>query len=255
MSAAALATATRLDEATLLDHTSHSWSVTVFPAAREAVLCLVPTIVPARVPSGKPVDHERAEREATRRAATKVRRLCAANGLDRLWTLTYAVEPTGEAQVLEDMARFNRRMKATYPKWRYLYVIERGSRNGRLHVHFATNAFVPKATVAARWNHGFVDCRRITTGRNGDARGAARYLAKYVTKSTGDGGRDMFRRRYVPGLGLVLQAINIRIADYVRAEAAVSLIMGAGAPSYVWRSTEAPDWRGPPCTVAWWPIK
>jgi hypothetical protein len=230
----------------------YRWQATCYPKAAEAVITLVDTDRPARLPSGKPPDPERSEKEAARRAKTKCRRLCVANGLDRLWTLTYAVAPADERAVIADMARFMRRMRAIFPKWRYLYVIERGSENGRLHVHFATNCFVPKSAVAARWGHGFVDARRLTTGRGGDPRAAARYLSKYVGKAAGGQQRRRSGRRFVPGLGLVLDAITTTHGDLIDAEASVVLLMAMGAPKHVWRSAESEDWRGPPCSVAFW---
>lgn len=230
----------------------YHWQATSYVAARETVITLQPIEPPPRVPSGKPVDHERAEREAARRAKTKCRRLCVANGLDRLWTLTYECAPADEDQVIRDMARFNRKMRELLPKWRYLYVIERGSKNGRLHVHFATNAFVPKATIAARWGHGFVDARRLTSGRGGDPRAAARYLSKYVSKAGCDQQRRRSRRRFIPAEGLRLDAVRTSFSDELDAERYVQALMGGILPKHVWRSCESEDWRGPPCTVAFW---
>lgn len=230
----------------------YHWQATCYPGAKEAVITLQPIEPLPKIPSGKPVDHERAEREASRRAKTKCRRLCVANGLDRLWTLTYETEPESEAEVLADVARFMRKMRALIPKWRYLYVLERGSKNGRLHVHFATNAFVPKQTVAARWRHGFVDARRLSTGRGGDPRAAARYLSKYVSKAGSNEQRGRHRRRFIPGEGLRLTTVRTTSSDYICAERSVETVMASGPPNHVWRSSESEDWRGPPCTVAFW---
>lgn len=183
-----------------------------------------------------------------------MRRLCVANGLDRLWTLTYAVEPENEAAVRADLARFFERIQKRVGHLRYLYVIEHGSKSGRLHAHFATNRFLPKGAVAAGWNNGYVDGRRLVRGRGGDARAAATYLAKYVSK--GDErpeGRERSRRRYVPSLGLSLVAIRIVTSTEHHAEVALIELMG-GAPDYVWRSAGDDEWRGPPCVVAWWSV-
>jgi hypothetical protein len=229
------------------------WSVSAYRKAREGVITLQEIDPSPRVPSGKPPDPERSEREAARRAKTKVRRLCVANGLDRLWTVTYATEPESEAQIVRDVAVMMRRLHHRFPKWRYLYVIERGEKSGRLHVHFATNVFVPKAVVASTWDHGFVDVRRITTGRGGDPRVAARYLSKYVAKASDDGRRERSRRRFVPSLGLLLDCVKSQHNDYYEAERALAVLVGGGPPQHVWRSSETSDWRGPPCTVAFWP--
>lgn len=229
------------------------WRVTAYPKAREGVVTLQEIDPAPRIPSGKPYDGERAEREARRRASTKCRRLCVANGLDRLWTLTYAVAPEDERQVVADVARFMRKMRDRFPNWRYLYVIERGTENGRLHCHFATNAFVPKSCVAAAWTHGFVDARRLTRGRSGDPRAAARYLSKYVSKPQSDEHRRRSGRRFVPGLGLRLDTATCDCDNRYVAERALSLYMGGGTPNFVWHSEQSDDWRGPPCTVAFWP--
>jgi len=232
-----------------------AWTVTAYPAAKEAVVSVQPTERPPRSPSDKPVDHERAEYEARRRATTKVRRLCVENGLDRLWTLTYRVEPAGDEQVKRDVGVFMEKMRERFPRWAYLYVVEHGSKSGRLHAHFATNAFVPKSAVAACWPHGFVDGRRLTSGRAGDARAAATYLAKYVSKPDGElRHRRRSGRRYVPGLMLKHTVVRILVRSEHHAEVVLAEMMG-GAPNYVWRSCSAEDWRGPPCTVAWWPVR
>lgn len=230
------------------------WSVTAYPGAREGVITWTQTRdpdAPCGVP--RPPDPERSEYEAARRAKTRVRRLCVANGLDRLWTLTYAVEPADTAQVVRDVADCMRRLRNRFRRWRYLYVIEYGEKSGRLHVHFATNCFVPKQAVAACWSHGFVDVRRLNAGRGGDPRAAARYLSKYVAKAHDSGRRQRSRRRFVPGHGLRLDAVRSQHHDYYEAERALAVMLGGAPPNHVWTSRESESWRGPPCTVAFWP--
>lgn len=236
-------------------HFSHArsvWQLSTYTGAGEAVICSVRTNPERGKPSGKPVDHDRAEQEACRRAATKVRRLAVANELSRLWTLTFAVEPADERAVVKEMAAFMKKCAATFRNWKYIYVIERGEKNGRLHVHFATNRFVPKSAVQKLWGNGFVDARHLGRGGGGGARNAAKYLAKYCTKAGGNAQRPKHSRRFVPSHRLVLHRSTSFHLDYYDAERQAVADMHGRKPSYVWSSSEAKDWRGPPCTVAFW---
>ncbi len=67
-----------------------SWTLNLYAEAAEAGGCL--WMPPRSEPSGRPVDPERSQLEARRRARRMVRRYCAANRLNRLGTLTYAGE-------------------------------------------------------------------------------------------------------------------------------------------------------------------
>ena len=67
------------------------WAFSLYPEAAEGGGCLsVRRSVVAE--SGGPPNVERAQEEAARRARAKVRRYAAANGLNRLGTLTYRGE-------------------------------------------------------------------------------------------------------------------------------------------------------------------
>lgn len=71
--------------------TRAGWVLSLYPKAGEGGGCFVSSHQPDRtyVARGQARDPERAATEAGRRARAKLRRYCAANGLNRLGTLTY----------------------------------------------------------------------------------------------------------------------------------------------------------------------
>lgn len=93
------------------------WWLSLYPAAGEGGGCFVSSWAPGReyVARGKGSDPVRAAEEAGRRARARLRRYCAANGLNRLGTLTYAGEGCHDtAQVRSDVARFFRYLRAGF---------------------------------------------------------------------------------------------------------------------------------------------
>ena len=113
------------------------WTLKLFPAAGEGGGCLV---VGRREGSGRRPDPERAAAEAARRARGKIRRYCAANGLNRLGTLTYAGAGCHQpAQLRADVATFFRGvregLRGGAPP--YLWVSQWHPGGHGLHVHFA----------------------------------------------------------------------------------------------------------------------
>jgi len=93
------------------------------------------------------VDPERSVNEATMRAKRKVRRYCAANGLNRLGTLTYRGEGCHESgELRRDLSRFWRRLRAGVGEvLPYLWVPEWHSGGHGLHAHFAVGRFVSRS--------------------------------------------------------------------------------------------------------------
>lgn len=70
----------------------------------------------------------------------------------------------------------------------YLWVPEWHKSGHGLHAHFAVGQFVPRSLIEQAWGRGFVHIKRLSdlpvgTTRRDEARVAARYLSKYVTKT------------------------------------------------------------------------
>ena len=146
----------------------------------------------AYVPGTPATDPERSRAEAARRARAKVRRYCAANRLNRLGTLTY------RGAGCHDPLQLRARRGGVLPRparrsggkpFPYLWVrgvaqdrprSARALRGGAVHRH--------ASRIEAAWGHGFVHIKRLSDLPVGstsvhEARRAAGYLSKYVTKS------------------------------------------------------------------------
>ena len=90
------------------------WNLNLYPNAGEASGYFIPTLRPKNNSTfAKNPDSERSNKEASRRAKSKVRRYCAENKLNRLGTLTYAGEGChDQAQIREDLSQFFKNLKA-----------------------------------------------------------------------------------------------------------------------------------------------
>src|SRR5665811_406031 len=177
-------------------------SVTVYPTAGEATGAWVPRdrseikkvkgVVPDVIANRK---------RSARRAQGRARRYCAANGCDRLWTLTFGDSfghaPTSFAETMRHAQRFVRRLRASglIPAgFALLVTAEKGSKNGRWHIHLVFAGYLPVLRVRAIWGLGAVQCPkgRRHRGRHGkapalnEARRVATYVAKYVGKDFED---------------------------------------------------------------------
>lgn len=88
-------------------------------------------------------ERERLNRlRAARRARTKVRRLCKAQGLDTLLTLTYRGNQWDMEVCKAHFRLFMMRMNRLLGRWHYVAAFERQQR-GALHVHVATREIPP----------------------------------------------------------------------------------------------------------------
>lgn len=236
------------------------WNLSLYPDAAEAGGCFVASTRPVVTGvKGSAANPERARQEAARRARARVRRYCAANRLNRLGTLTY--EPPGchDPLVLrEDVGRFFRRLRAGLggDALPYLWVPEWHKTDHGQHVHFAVGRYVKQTLIEQAWGQGFVSIKRlgdvpVGTGALGEARRAAGYLSKYVTKS--------FDVRRVPGLHRFDVAQGFRPHKVVvHGVSCDDVIEQACAhfkglwPDKVWRSSDVEDWQGPPAVWASW---
>lgn len=150
---------------------------------------------------------ERALKVAANRAKTRARKLCKANGVDTLLTLTYWANETDLAKCKADVKNFNWRMKAVLPEFGFVAFFEKQER-GAWHVHMAT-ARIPKVfervnstgqsykvksfdVIRAIWRSvtkerkGNVDVARSKGKQRSSAR-IASYIAKYIAKAFAEG--------------------------------------------------------------------
>jgi hypothetical protein len=195
-----------------------------------------------------------------------VRRYCAANRLNRLGTLTY--EGTGchdPGQLRDDVAMFFRALRAGLGRgtFAYLWVAEWHKSGHGLHVHFAVGRFVERWRIEQAWGRGFVHIKLlgdlpVGSGVMAEARKAAGYLSKYVTKTfEGEGDGDATRRiaglhRYEVAQGFQPATIRFTGRRYEDVVAAACEHMGGGLPEYVWRSWEQEGWIAPPAVWVQW---
>ena len=236
------------------------WALTLVPAAGEAggSFRYAGSAAASGGRGGPAADPERARAEATRRARAKVRRYCAANGLNRLGTLTYAGEGNHDPALLRDHVRvFFRRLRAAVGRdFPYVWVPEWHKSGHGLHLHFAVGRFIARSVIEEAWGRGFVHIKLlgdlpIGSGALAEARVAAGYLSKYVGKSFEDGQRVPGMHRYEVAQGFQPATQQVYGRTAWEAIGAASEVMG-GPPSVCWSSDEAEGWQGPPAVWVQW---
>ncbi|MFC8504137.1 hypothetical protein ACFUC1_17390 [Pedococcus sp. NPDC057267] len=231
------------------------WVASLYPDAGEAGGSLQYPV--RRRPSFGPGDPERAKAEAGRRARTKVRRYCAANRLNRLGTLTYAGKGCHDPkQARADAGEFFRALRAELggEALPYLWVPEWHPGGHGLHLHFAVGRYIKRSAIERAWGRGFVHIKLLGdlptgSGRLEEARLAARYLGKYVTKDADQGWEGL--HRYEVAQGFQPARVSI-IASTGRDTIAQLAEQMARPPDYVWWSSETQDWQGPPAVWVSW---
>ena len=189
-----------------------------------------------------------------------MRRYCASNRLNRLGTLTYRGEGCHDPVALRGhVRRFFRDLRSGLggEPLAYVWVPEWHHTDHGLHVHFAVGRFVPRGLIESAWGRGFVHVKLLGDLPVGstsldEARVAARYLSKYVTKTfTDPTARVQGLHRY--GLAEGFQPSRVRLhgrsPDQVIDQA--SDLFGA-PPAFRWSSAEVADWPGPPAIFAQW---
>ena len=113
---------------------------------------------------GKRVEFERSVAEAGRRARTKVRRYCAANGLNRLGTVTYAGSGVHDPLVVRrDLAVFFRNLRGALggDAFPYVWVPELHPDGHGFHAHFAVGRYVKRSLITDAWGQGFVHIKLL----------------------------------------------------------------------------------------------
>jgi hypothetical protein len=204
------------------------------------------------VVSGRDADPDRSRQEAARRARGRLRRYCAANGLNRLGTLTYAppfCKDPGE--VRRHAGLFFRTLRSSLggEPLPYVWVPEFHADGERLHLHFAVGRYIKRSLIEDAWGHGWVHIKLLSdlpvgSGSLAESRKAAGYLSKYVAKSFGD--PRIPRRHRQP---MRMQVWGRSSHDVV---AQASDLLGRRGPERVWRSDEQEGWQGPPAVWAQW---
>ena len=126
-----------------------------------------------------------------------IRLISANNDLDIFITLTFAQEPT-IPESKKQLDNFFKRLKRVYKDLKYLYVLEFGSRKGRLHYHCLMNIEINKEIFYSKkkfksinhkayerefskkyWKNGFVDIRNLGVEGNTNI---ALYVATYLVE-------------------------------------------------------------------------
>lgn len=216
---------------------------------------------PMWVPAGRASDPQRASAEAARRARGKVRRYCAANGLSRLGTLTYAGEGVFDpVEVRRHVAVFFRDLRSALGGRRlpYLWVPEWHKTHG-LHLHFGLGQYVDYRLIRATWGRGIIHIKRLSnlpvgSGELAASRAAAGYLSKYVTKSFDDTEhpRILGRHRYDVAQGFQPQATRFRGVSSGQVLGQAVEVMGGRQPAISWSSDGVEGWRAPPAVWFAW---
>ena len=241
----------------------YGWSLTLLPTAREAGGCFRRFDDGRRSSSAGPaVDLDRSCDEAARRARSKTRRYCVANGLTRFWTLTYDGAGCHDPrQVKRDVGEFFRelRVRLDGKPFPYLWTAEWHKTDHGLHVHFVVGRYVKRNVINAAWGWQTVPGRGFTFGKLiGDlpvgstgvdeARRVASYLSKYV-------GKDFDSTRFLPGwhryeVAQGFQPTEVRLTGRTETEvlAKASAAMGR-RPDVYWSSRQDPTWGNRPQAV------
>jgi hypothetical protein len=237
------------------------WSLTLYPDAREAGGTFVPSLPYRRGGGikGHAADPARARLEAARRAKGRVRRYCAANGLNRLGTLTYrGAGCHDQRQVREHVGEFFRQLRSELggKPFPYAWVPEWHKTDHGLHLHFAVGQFIKRSLIEASWPHGWVHIKLIGdlpvgAGTVGEARVAAGYLSKYVGKAFEDTSRIDGLHRYDLAQGFTPRFERITGNSPDAVINAASQRLGSD-PLLVWSSQDTPGWQGGPAIWAQW---
>lgn len=176
------------------------------------------------------------------------------HGIWRMLTLTFAAKTELEDReaVRLQVKRFLAGLRQKFPGIAYIYVLELHPGGHGYHAHIGVNRFVDKRLLQAEWSHGWSDVRSLAskkrTGSRDDARGAARYLAKYAVKAE-DEGRLAGKHRYERSQSGRIPETVIECDSW---QAAVQWVRDhcKTLDPWEWCSDDAEgDWLGPRCRI------
>jgi hypothetical protein len=232
------------------------WSFNLYPDAGEGGGCFVRPLRP--LSQGGPPNPGRSRQEAARRARAKLRRYCAASRLNRFATLTYAGAGCFDpVQLRADVAEFFRGLRRELggEPLPYAWVPEWHPGGHGLHVHLAVGRYVKQRLIADVWGRGIAHIKLIGdlpvgSGALEEARVAAGYLAKYVSKSIGDE-RIPRLHRYEVAQGFQPEKVPLRGVSEAAVVERASERMGS-APARIWRSAGQEGWQGSPAYWCAW---
>jgi hypothetical protein len=233
------------------------WTFSLYPDAAEGGGCFVPPYAAEGARGGRP-DPARSLEEAGRRARSKLRRYCAANRLNRFGTLTYATSCRDPRQLRADVGEFFRGLRCELggDPLPYAWTSEWHPGGHGLHVHFAVGRYVRQSLIRDVWARGIVHIKLIGdlphgSGALEEARVAAGYLAKYVSKSMDDERRVAGLHRYEVAQGF--QPERVQLIGAVEEEVLGEAVARMGRrPSRLWRSVSADGWSKPPAVWCAW---
>ena len=144
------------------------------------------------VAAGQAGDPKRAQDEAARRARRTLRRYAASNRLNHLGTLTYGPPRCTDPRLVRQHAgEFFRALRTALggKPFPYIWVPELHKDGEHFHLHFAVGKYVRRSRIAEAWGRGFVHIKLlgdlpVGSGAVEEARRAAGYLSKYVSKAS-----------------------------------------------------------------------
>lgn len=243
VSAAAAGGRSSLDKATKLPQADGGVDLIVYPKCQEFVLVQRAGERRHRLRvRNRPVDEERSKEEAVRRARSKLRRYCTQNGLDHMWTLTYAGTGVFDSEVVRrDVERLLARVtEERGERIPYARVFEWHKRHG-LHTHMAVPMFYWHGDLYRLWGKGIVYCS-YTGGRR-----ASGYLSKYIGKDFEVAEKG--KHRYECAQGFPIERYVFPVENFDE-----GMHWGAtffpGPVAHAWDSRLDPDWFAPPVFYA-----
>lgn len=158
-----------------------------------------PLLPRERKARGCSLNYEENRDRAERRARSQIRRLILAHELNYMWSLTFADEVTELDEAWRQFRLFYRRLHRHLPSLKYVVVPELQKR-GVWHFHMCVDQYIDHAWMAAVWGQGYVYVS------HGDARGASRYLVKYLSKTFCDS--ELGEHRYQRSRNMQLNVIE-----------------------------------------------
>ena len=132
-----------------------------------------------------------------RHAEAKLRRLLHTNFTEADFFVTLTFDDAHLPPSVEDaqqlLQNFLRRLKRRCTGLKYIYILEKGQENGRIHIHMVISGGLDEDDLAALWGMGKVKASLLEFNEDGLAA-----LAKYFTKGEAEnGGKPITWKRWV----------------------------------------------------------